>query len=722
MNTSDPTTTATSSGLGFAKTVSLDLGGRRLTIETGRLAKQASGAVLITYGDTVVLATAVIGRTEIDRDFLPLTVDYREKTYAAGRIPGGFFKREGRPTEKEILSSRLIDRSIRPLFEKSNRYEIQIQTDVLSSDQENESDFLGLIGASCAVCLSDMPFPGPVAAVRVGLVGGELVLNPTTVELEESRLNMVVAGSADSILMVEGEAREISEAQLLEVFRFAHPRIQELVRLQAELVAQCGKTKRALPVKALDPAFVETVESAWRSRVEKLVRIPDKAERELAMDDVRAEAKAAQANSPVATASPDQLSKLQAAAVKVVDKLEGEILRQMVLTEGLRADGRKPDQIRPINCEVGLLPRTHGSALFTRGQTQALVVVTLGTSTDEQRVEELTGQSWKTFMLHYNFPPFSVGETRPNRGPGRREIGHGALAERALAAVAPSNERFPYTIRIVSEILESNGSSSMASICGGSLALMDAGVPVKAPVAGIAMGLVLEGDQTAILSDIMGIEDHLGDMDFKVAGTSEGITAIQMDMKIKGLPFDVLERALDQARRGRLHILGIMNETMERSRAEISRYAPRILVIKINPDKIRDVIGPGGKTIKKICEETGAQIDVEDDGTIKVACVDSEMAQRAVEIVRSLTEDPEIGQVYRGKVRRIVNFGAFVEILPGRDGLVHISELENHRVARVEDVLAEGDAIMVKVIGVDEEGKIRLSRKAVLQEAGADSE
>ncbi len=722
MNTSDPTTTATSSGLGFAKTVSLDLGGRRLTIETGRLAKQASGAVLITYGDTVVLATAVIGRTEIDRDFLPLTVDYREKTYAAGRIPGGFFKREGRPTEKEILSSRLIDRSIRPLFEKSNRYEIQIQTDVLSSDQENESDFLGLIGASCAVCLSDMPFPGPVAAVRVGLVGGELVLNPTTVELEESRLNMVVAGSADSILMVEGEAREISEAQLLEVFRFAHPRIQELVRLQAELVAQCGKTKRALPVKALDPAFVETVESAWRSRVEKLVRIPDKAERELAMDDVRAEAKAAQANSPVATASPDQLSKLQAAAVKVVDKLEGKILRQMVLTEGLRADGRKPDQIRPINCEVGLLPRTHGSALFTRGQTQALVVVTLGTSTDEQRVEELTGQSWKTFMLHYNFPPFSVGETRPNRGPGRREIGHGALAERALAAVAPSNERFPYTIRIVSEILESNGSSSMASICGGSLALMDAGVPVKAPVAGIAMGLVLEGDQTAILSDIMGIEDHLGDMDFKVAGTSEGITAIQMDMKIKGLPFDVLERALDQARRGRLHILGIMNETMERSRAEISRYAPRILVIKINPDKIRDVIGPGGKTIKKICEETGAQIDVEDDGTIKVACVDSEMAQRAVEIVRSLTEDPEIGQVYRGKVRRIVNFGAFVEILPGRDGLVHISELENHRVARVEDVLAEGDAIMVKVIGVDEEGKIRLSRKAVLQEAGADSE
>jgi len=722
VNTSDPTTTATSSGLGFAKTVSLDLGGRRLTIETGRLAKQASGAVLITYGDTVVLATAVIGRTEIDRDFLPLTVDYREKTYAAGRIPGGFFKREGRPTEKEILSSRLIDRSIRPLFEKSNRYEIQIQTDVLSSDQENESDFLGLIGASCAVCLSDMPFPGPVAAVRVGLVGGELVLNPTTVELEESRLNMVVAGSADSILMVEGEAREISEAQLLEVFRFAHPRIQELVRLQAELVAQCGKTKRALPVKALDPAFVETVESAWRSRVEKLVRIPDKAERELAMDDVRAEAKAAQANSPVATASPDQLSKLQAAAVKVVDKLEGKILRQMVLTEGLRADGRKPDQIRPINCEVGLLPRTHGSALFTRGQTQALVVVTLGTSTDEQRVEELTGQSWKTFMLHYNFPPFSVGETRPNRGPGRREIGHGALAERALAAVAPSNERFPYTIRIVSEILESNGSSSMASICGGSLALMDAGVPVKAPVAGIAMGLVLEGDQTAILSDIMGIEDHLGDMDFKVAGTSEGITAIQMDMKIKGLPFDVLERALDQARRGRLHILGIMNETMERSRAEISRYAPRILVIKINPDKIRDVIGPGGKTIKKICEETGAQIDVEDDGTIKVACVDSEMAQRAVEIVRSLTEDPEIGQVYRGKVRRIVNFGAFVEILPGRDGLVHISELENHRVARVEDVLAEGDAIMVKVIGVDEEGKIRLSRKAVLQEAGADSE
>ncbi len=693
--------------------VQLELGGRTLVLETGRLAKQASGACLISFGDTVVLATAVIGRTEIDRDFLPLTVDYREKTYAAGRIPGGFFKREGRPTEKEILSSRLIDRSIRPFFEKSNRYEIQIQADVLSSDQENDSDVLGLVATSMAVCLSDMPFPVPISAVRVGMVGGDLMVNPTTSELEESRVNIIVAGTEDSIVMVEGEAREISETQFLEIIKFAHEHIKALCGLQAQLLAVAGRQKRTLPVREIDPALKETVTSAVRAKVEQVVRIPDKMDRERSMDEVRVNAIAQFAPAGAADTTPDKVK----AVGKVVDKLESEILRKMVLTEGLRADGRKPDQIRPITCDVGVLPRTHGSALFTRGQTQALVVATLGTSVDEQRIEELTGQSWKTFMLHYNFPPFSVGETRPNRGPGRREIGHGALAERALSAVVPSNERFPYTIRIVSDILESNGSSSMASVCGGSLAMMDAGVPIKSPVAGIAMGLVKDGDQVAILSDIMGIEDHLGDMDFKVAGTAEGINAIQMDIKIKGLDFGILSRALEQARQGRLHILGIMNQTLAESRREISVYAPRIIVIKINPDKIRDVIGPGGKMIKKICEETGAQIDVEDDGTVKVACVDSEMAHRAVDIIRALTEDPEIGRVYRGKVKRIVNFGAFVEILPGRDGLVHISELENHRVARVEDILAEGDVVMVKVIGVDEEGKIRLSRKAVLQEA-----
>ncbi|MBK8231458.1 MAG: polyribonucleotide nucleotidyltransferase [Candidatus Eisenbacteria bacterium] len=691
----------------------LELGGRPLTVETGRLAKQASGAVLVTYADTVLLATVVIGRTEIDRDFLPLTVDYRERTYAAGRIPGGFFKREGRPTEKEILSSRLIDRSLRPFFEKSNRYEIQIQVDVLSSDQENDSDVIGMLGASAAVCLSDMPFPVPLAAVRVGLVGGELVVNPTTSELEESRVNIVVAGTEDSIVMVEGESREISEAQLVEIFNFAHRHIAELCRLQSRLVAAAGKPKRTLPVREIDPGLKETVAATYRPKVEQVVRIAEKMERERAMDGVRTEALAQFAPVGAADTTPDRTK----AVAKIVDKLESEVLRKMVLDEGVRADGRKTDQIRPITCEVGVLPRTHGSALFTRGQTQALVVATLGTSVDEQRIEELTGQSWKTFMLHYNFPPFSVGETRPNRGPGRREIGHGALAERALSAVVPANERFPYTIRIVSDILESNGSSSMASVCGGSLSLMDAGVPIKSPVAGIAMGLVKDGDQVAILSDIMGIEDHIGDMDFKIAGTEAGITAIQMDIKIKGLDFGILTKALEQARQGRIHILGIMNQTLADSRKEISVYAPRIIVIKINPDKIRDVIGPGGKMIKKICEETGAQIDVEDDGTVKVACVDSEMANRAVDIIRALTEDPEIGRTYRGKVKRIVNFGAFVEILPGRDGLVHISELENHRVARVEDVLAEGDVVLVKVIGVDEEGKIRLSRRAVLQEA-----
>ncbi|MCC7143137.1 MAG: polyribonucleotide nucleotidyltransferase [Candidatus Eisenbacteria bacterium] len=691
----------------------LELGGRPLTVETGRLAKQASGAVLVTYADTVLLATVVIGRTEIDRDFLPLTVDYRERTYAAGRIPGGFFKREGRPTEKEILSSRLIDRSLRPFFEKSNRYEIQIQVDVLSSDQENDSDVIGMLGASAAVCLSDMPFPVPLAAVRVGLVGGELVVNPTTSELEESRVNIVVAGTEDSIVMVEGESREISEAQLVEIFNFAHRHIAELCRLQSRLVAAAGKPKRTLPVREIDPGLKETVAATYRPKVEQVVRIAEKMERERAMDGVRTEALAQFAPVGAADTTPDRTK----AVAKIVDKLESEVLRKMVLAEGVRADGRKTDQIRPITCEVGVLPRTHGSALFTRGQTQALVVATLGTSVDEQRIEELTGQSWKTFMLHYNFPPFSVGETRPNRGPGRREIGHGALAERALSAVVPANERFPYTIRIVSDILESNGSSSMASVCGGSLSLMDAGVPIKSPVAGIAMGLVKDGDQVAILSDIMGIEDHIGDMDFKIAGTEAGITAIQMDIKIKGLDFGILTKALEQARQGRIHILGIMNQTLADSRKEISVYAPRIIVIKINPDKIRDVIGPGGKMIKKICEETGAQIDVEDDGTVKVACVDSEMANRAVDIIRALTEDPEIGRTYRGKVKRIVNFGAFVEILPGRDGLVHISELENHRVARVEDVLAEGDVVLVKVIGVDEEGKIRLSRRAVLQEA-----
>ncbi len=693
-------------------TLTMELGGRNLTIETGKVAKQAGGSVWVRYGDTVLLATAVGGTHEIDRDFLPLFVEYREKTYAAGRIPGGFFKREGRPNEKEVLSSRLIDRSLRPYFDKSFRFEIQVMAEVLSSDQENDPDVLGLIGASCAVCLSDLPFPEPIGAVRVGMdQDGSFVLNPTSGELEMSRLSLVVAGTAESIVMVEGEAAEISEEQLADAMQFAHPHIRSIVEMVNKLVELAGRPKRDWQPKPVDEKLAEKVVMGFRDRVAASIRIADKAEREGAM-----RACIDEAMEQFAAEYPERGDEIAAS----LRRHERELMRKMILDESVRVDGRRPDEVRHITCEVGALPRTHGSAIFTRGQTQTLVVTTLGTSVDEQKIEELMGQSWKTFMLHYNFPSYSVGETRPSRGPGRREIGHGALSERALAAVAPSNERFPYTIRLVSDVLESNGSSSMASVCGGSLSLMDAGVPIKAPVAGIAMGLVKEGQSTAVLSDIMGVEDHLGDMDFKVAGTAEGITSVQMDIKIKGLDIDTLKRALEQARLGRLHILNIMNQTIAESRSEISQYAPRILVIKINPDKIRDVIGPGGKMIKKITEQTGASIDIEDDGTVKIACIDSEMAQKAVDIVRSLTEDPEIGRIYRGRVRRIVNFGAFVEILPGRDGLVHISELEHRRVARVEDVLSEGDIVLVKVIGVDEEGKIRLSRKAVLEESEKD--
>jgi polyribonucleotide nucleotidyltransferase len=693
--------------LKMTHTYSLEIGGRTLTLETGRLAKQASGAVLVRYGDTVVLSAAVVSREETDRDFLPLLVDYREKTYAAGRIPGGFFKREGRPNEKEILSSRLIDRSLRPLFDKAMRFDVQITAEVLSSDQENDGDTLGLIGASCALNLSDLPFPGPVAAIRIGMGDEGFIVNPTSADLETSRMNIVLAGTEESIVMVEGDAREVSEDQLIAAFEFAHPHIREIVRLQRQVMEVAGKPKREWSPAESDAEIREAVVGAYGGRVNSVIRIAEKSEREAGM-----RALAHEATEALAGKFPEKEAEIREA----LHDMEKQLMRKMILDESVRSDGRGTSEIRPITCEVGILPRTHGSALFTRGQTQAMVVTTLGTSVDEQKIEELMGQSWKTFILHYNFPSYSVGEVRPNRGPGRREIGHGALAERALSGVVPSNERFPYTIRIVSDILESNGSSSMASVCGASLALMDAGVPIKAPVAGIAMGLIQDGEKVAVLSDIMGVEDHLGDMDFKIAGTRDGITGVQMDIKIKGLNSSILRRALEQAQRGRIHILDIMDQTLAASRSEISVYAPRILVININPDKIRDVIGPGGKTIKKITEQTGATIDIEDDGSIKVACVDSEMAARAVDIIRSLTEDPEVGRVYRGRVRRIVNFGAFVEILPGRDGLVHISELENHRVARVEDVLKEGETVLVKVIGVDEEGKIRLSRKAVPQD------
>jgi polyribonucleotide nucleotidyltransferase len=692
------------------RTYTLELGGRTLTFEVGRLARQAAGAALVRYGDTVVLATAVVSREESPRDFLPLLVDYREKTYAAGRIPGGFFKREGRPNEKEILSSRLIDRSLRPMFDQRNRWDTMVMAEVLSHDQENDGDLLGLIGGSLAVSMSDVPFPGPLGAVRVGLdEEGNFVLNPTSTDLETGGgMSIIIAGTEDSIVMVEGAAREISEEQLVAAFEFAHPHIQRIVALQREVVANHGLPKRPWAPRAINPELVAAVGAAYRTSLDLAIRIVKKMEREAGID-----ALVVKATAEFAERFPDSAGDIKT----VFHDLEKDLMRRMVIEEKVRADGRRYDEIRAITCEVGVLPRTHGSALFTRGETQALVVTTLGTTSDEQKIEELMGQSWKTFILHYNFPSYSVGEVRPNRGPGRREIGHGALAERSLTGVVPSNERFPYTIRIVSDILESNGSSSMASVCGASLALMDAGVPIKCPVAGIAMGLIQEGDRVAVLSDIRGVEDHLGDMDFKVAGTAEGITGIQMDIKIKGLDLSILRSALAQAREGRLHIIAAMNQTMAASRSEISKYAPRIIVVNIPPDKIRDIIGPGGKMIKKICEQTGATIDVEDDGTVKVACIDAEMAHRAVEIIRSLTEDPEIGRVYRGRVRRIVNFGAFVEILPGRDGLVHISELEDHRVARVEDVVKDGDVVFVKVIGVDEEGKIRLSRRGVPQES-----
>jgi polyribonucleotide nucleotidyltransferase len=695
------------------RTYTLELGGRTLTFEVGRLARQAAGAALVRYGDTVVLATAVVSREESPRDFLPLLVDYREKTYAAGRIPGGFFKREGRPNEKEILSSRLIDRSLRPMFDQRNRWDTMVGAEVLSHDQENDGDVLGLIGASLAVSMSDVPFPGPLGAVRVGLdEDGNFILNPTSTDLETGGgMSIIIAGTEDSIVMVEGAAREISEEQLVAAFEFAHPHIQRIVALQKEIVANHGLPKRAWAPREINPELVAAVGAAYRTDLDRAIRIVKKMEREAGID-----ALVVKATAELAERFADGAGDIKADIKTVFHDLEKELMRRMVIEEKVRADGRRYDEIRAITCEVGVLPRTHGSALFTRGETQALVITTLGTTSDEQKIEELMGQSWKTFILHYNFPSYSVGEVRPNRGPGRREIGHGALAERSLTGVVPSNERFPYTIRIVSEILESNGSSSMASVCGASLALMDAGVPIKTPVAGIAMGLIQEGDRVAVLSDIRGVEDHLGDMDFKVAGTAEGITGIQMDIKIKGLDLSILRSALAQAREGRLHIIAAMNQTLAASRSDISKYAPRIIVVNIPPDKIRDIIGPGGKMIKKICEQTGATIDVEDDGTVKVACIDAEMAHRAVEIIRSLTEDPEIGRVYRGRVRRIVNFGAFVEILPGRDGLVHISELEEHRVARVEDVVKDGDVVFVKVIGVDEEGKIRLSRRGVPQE------
>jgi polyribonucleotide nucleotidyltransferase len=689
-------------------TVETEIGGRKLILETGLMAKQASGAVVARYGDTVVLSTAVASKVERENvDFLPLTVDYQEKAYAAGRIPGGFFKREGRLSEKEILSSRLIDRPIRPLFPDGYYYDTQIIASVMSIGDESSMDLMGMIASSAALAISDIPFNGPIGAVRVGFIDGKFVINPGHKDLETTSLNLVVAGTADAIMMVEGGASELTEDQMLEALDTAHREIKKIVALQKDLVAKVGKTKRAVKVVTIDKELAAQVAELAMERLKTSIIIPNKMERQKTLDALLDEIKQKLKND-------DPTRNLQISTIFF--GLEKDEVRKIILDKNVRADGRKPDQIRPISSSVGLLPRTHGSALFTRGETQALVVATLGTSEDEQRIDSLEGEYFKTFMLHYNFPPFSVGETKPLRGPGRREVGHGALAERALKAMVPTKQEFPYTIRVVSDILESNGSSSMATVCGGTLALMDAGVPIKAPVAGIAMGLIKEGEKVIVLSDILGLEDHLGDMDFKVTGTSKGITALQMDMKIEGITIEIMRRALQQAKEGRMHILGKMLETIAAPRNTLNPFAPRIITMKINTDKIKDVIGSGGKVIRSIVEQTGAKIDIEDDGTINIASSDEAAANKAKEIIKGIVQEAEVGKLYMGKVRKIMDFGAFVEIFPGTDGLLHISQISDKRLDKVTDELKEGDEVLVKVLEIDRQGKIRLSRKEALRD------
>ncbi|MBI4166985.1 MAG: polyribonucleotide nucleotidyltransferase [Acidobacteria bacterium] len=688
--------------------ISIPLGGNTLTFEYGRVAKQAHGSAFVRYGDTVVLATACTSEPREGIDFFPLTVDYREYTYAAGKIPGGFFKREGRPTEKEILTSRLIDRPLRPMFPEGYNDDTQVLAMVMSADNENNPDVVGLIAAGTAVYLSDIPFASPVVGVRVGMVDGKLVTNPTYEQVKSSLLNLIVAGSEDAIVMVEAGAKEVSEATILEAIQHAHDEIKRIVAAVKELFAQIGIKKREFVAPQRDEALYAEVkakaEAALQEARDTSKYIKQESHRKIA----------AQRKALVESYPEDDLEKRRKVA-QYFDALEERLFRDDILNAHQRPDRRAFDQVRTISCETGVLPRTHGSALFTRGETQALATVTLGTGEDQQRLDVLEGESYKRFMLHYNFPPFSVGEVKMQRGPGRREIGHGALAERALLAILPEEKDFPYTIRIVCDILESNGSSSMATVCGACLALMDAGAPIKAPVAGIAMGLVKEGEKFAILTDIAGAEDHYGDMDFKVAGTKDGITALQMDIKITGVTPQIMAEALEQAKHGRLHVLGKMLEAMAEPRTTISKFAPHIYTLKINRQKIGELIGPGGKVIRGIVEQTGAKIDVEDDGTVNVAAVDEGAANKALKIIKDLMAEAEIGKTYLGKVVRLVEFGAFVEIFPGTDGLLHISEIAEHRIKEVRDELKEGDQILVKVINI-EGNKIRLSRKAVLRD------
>jgi polyribonucleotide nucleotidyltransferase len=691
----------------------VQVGPRTLSIETGKLAKQADGSVIVRSGDTVVLVTACRAASAREGiDFLPLTVDYREYTYASGRIPGGFFKREGKPTEKEVITSRLIDRPIRPLFPAGWRFETQVIALVLSADTENDSDVLAITGASAALAISGIPFQKTIAGVRVGLIDGAYVINPTFAQRKESALDLIVAGSRDGLVMVEAGAHEVTEDQVVGAFEAAHAAIRDIVAAIDELAAAVGRSKQQVQKKEIGKDFYREVEEKVYVPLSEAMRLRGKLENYDRVDQVLDD---------LIASLPEGEVERKVEAKQIFKALKEKVLRDEVLDRGVRLDGRAFDEVRPIWCEAGVLPRAHGSVVFTRGETQALVTCTLGTADDEQKVEHVSGEFYKRFMLHYNFPPFSVGEVAFLRGPGRREVGHGALAERALTAVMPTEQTFSYTVRIVSDILESNGSSSMASVCGGSMAMMDAGVPITAPVAGIAMGLIMEetSGRFAVLSDIAGAEDHYGDMDFKVAGTERGITALQMDIKVTGVTSAVMSQALAQARQGRLHILGEMAKTIAAPRTSMSSFAPRIVTIKIPVDKIRDVIGPGGKTIRSIIERTGVKIDVQDDGRVNVASADGESAARAIGIIQELTATPELNKTYMGKVQRIADFGAFVEIMPGTDGLLHVSEIANHRVKDVRDELKEGQQILVKVINIDPTGKIRLSRKALLQEEAA---
>ena len=689
-------------------TLEAEIGGKTLSIQTGKVAKQASGSVVVRHGDTIVLVTTVSAHTERPSSFLPLSVEYQEKIYAAGRIPGNYFRREiGRPSEKETLTARLIDRPIRPLFPKKYSYETQVIATVLSMDQENDPDTLAMVGASAALTISDIPFAGPIASVRVGRINGHLVINPSIPDWDESDLNIIVAGSRTGVVMVEGSGNLISEADMLEAIFFAHDALQPLIDIQMQLQKTHGAAKRPYSPPAKDEELVDLLTQQASEPVSEALVIPEKTKRYRALRELKA-----QQFENLGDAYADREEEVY----DILGDLQKQISRDLILKEGRRIDARRFDEIRPISCETGILPRPHGSALFTRGETQVLGVLTLGSGQDEQRVETLGGEELRPFMLHYNFPPFSVGEVKRIGGPSRRDIGHGGLSTRAIEKILPDKEDFDYTIRLVSEVFESNGSSSMGTVCSCCLALMDGGVPIKAPVAGIAMGLVKEGDQIVVLSDILGDEDHTGDMDFKVAGTREGITALQMDIKILELSKDIMEKALAQAKAGRLHILDKMAEALHEPRQEISPYAPTISTIQIHPDKIREVIGPGGKIIRGIQSETNTSIEIDDSGVVKVAAISKEEGDTAIKMIEDLTKEPEVGVVYEGTVVKIMDFGAFVQIMPGTDGLVHISQLAHHRVTKVSEIVKEGDKLKVKVLEISRDGKIRLSHKAVLDE------